>query len=299
MNMRETGGASASALRYHYDVSNDFYALWLGPSMAYSCAQYEDMSADLSADILESAQRRKLRTIVGQAAVKQDDRVLDIGCGWGTLISSLVHEHGAAQAVGLTMSNAQIDWHATRESDPRVSVLLQDWRDHEPEQKYDAIVSVEALEHFVRPGLEATERHRIYRDLFERCHAWLEPGGSMCFQFAAYGNSGPQDLDPFISQQIFPETDIARIAEIALAIERLFEIRLLVNERYQYVRTLRAWLRGLKHHRVQAVDLVGEATVSRYERYLQLCTYIFASGSCDLHRITFRRIDHLAGRANR
>ena len=120
----------------------------------------------------------------------------------------------------------------------------------------------------------------------------------MCIQFAAYGNSGLEDLDSFISNEIFPETDIPRLTEIVAAIERLFEIRLLVNERHQYVRTLRAWLRGLRQHRAHAVQYVGEDTVSRYERYLQLCTYIFASGNCDLHRITLRRIDHLAGRPN-
>jgi cyclopropane-fatty-acyl-phospholipid synthase len=132
---------------------------------------------------------------------------------------------------------------------------------------------------------------RTYRDLFERCHSWTKPGARMSFQFIAYGNAFPEDLDAFISSQIFPESDLPALSEIVEASERLFELVSLRNDRAHYASTLRAWLERLKAQRGRALELVGEDVVKRYEQYLRLCIYMFVSGGCDLHRVAFRRID--------
>lgn len=285
--MTTTKGASSEAIQFHYDLANDFYALWLDPSMTYTCALFDEGETETA---LEAAQRRKIDHHAAQAGIAAGARVLDIGCGWGGMLRRFVDTHGAAAGVGLTLSREQKAWIAEA-PDPRLEIRLENWQDHRPAAPYDAIVSIEAMEAFVRPGQSTAERIAIYAGLFDRCREWLKPGGAFSLQTIAYGNSRSEDLDPFISQKIFPESDLPRLAEIAQAIEHRFEIVRLVNDRAQYLRTIRAWLAGLRRTRTQAVGLVGEETVLRYEEYLRLCTTMFASGSCDLYRIALRRID--------
>ncbi|MEA2756393.1 MAG: cyclopropane-fatty-acyl-phospholipid synthase [Aliidongia sp.] len=285
--MTTSRGASAEAIQFHYDLANEFYALWLDSSMTYTCALFADGE---DATALHQAQMRKLDDHAAQAGVVAGARVLDIGCGWGGMLRRLLRVSGASQVVGLTLSAQQKTW-IEGEPDPRLEVRLEDWQDHNPAEPYDAIVSVEAMEAFVRPGQSTAERVAVYRKLFDRCRSWLRPGGMVSLQTIAYGNARPEDLDRFISEQIFPESDLPRLAEIAEAIEQRFEIVRLVNDRAQYLRTVRAWLARLRSNRTAAISMVGPENVQRYEEYLRLCTYMFASGSCDLYRIALRRID--------
>jgi cyclopropane-fatty-acyl-phospholipid synthase len=280
-------GASVEAIRFHYDVGNDFYRLWLDPSMTYTCALFADGEQE---DQLHEAQLRKMDYHIALTGAAGRANVLDIGCGWGGMLRRFVCDHGVAHAVGLTLSEAQAEW-IGNQPDPRIEARVENWMDHQPRQLYDAIVSIEAMEAFARLGLRPEEKAAVYTGLFDRCHAWLRPGGRMSLQVIAYGNSGPEDFDPFIAAQIFPESDLPRLAEIAGAIERRFEITSLVNDRKHYVHTLRAWLRRLRRRRTDAMSLVGEDTVRRYEKYLDLSIVAFASGSCDLYRMALQRID--------
>ncbi len=283
-----TRSASPEAVRFHYDLGNAFYKLWLDSSMTYSCALFTDGEDGIS---LETAQMRKLDYHATLSSASGKQRVLDIGCGWGAMLNRLVSHHGVLHGVGLTLSEAQAFW--IREgNDPRIEVRVENWHDHEPDQLYDAIVSIGAIEHFARPGLSEQEKIGVYRSFFERCHSWLGPGGRVSIQTIAYGNAGSEDLDEFIVTQIFPESDLPRLTEISAASERRFEILSVVNERDQYVKTLRAWLSRFRQRKAEAVNLVGEEAVSRYEQYLQLSIFMFASGNCDLLRIALRRIDH-------
>jgi len=280
-------GASVEAIRFHYDAGNEFYRLWLDPSMTYTCALFADGEQE---EQIHQAQVRKMDYRVAQAGAAGSQRVLDIGCGWGGMLRRVVGEHGVAHAVGLTLSEAQAAW-IRSEPDPRIELRVENWMDHQPPHPYDAIVSIEAMEAFARLGVSVEEKIAVYRRLFDCCHAWLRPGGRMALQVIAYGNSGPEDFDPFIAAQIFPESDLPRLAEIAAAIERRFEVTSLVNDRKHYVKTLRAWLRRLRSRKADAINLVGEDTVGRYEKYLDLSIVAFASGSCDLYRIGLQRID--------
>jgi cyclopropane-fatty-acyl-phospholipid synthase len=280
-------GASTEAIRAHYDVGNDFYALWLDEQTISYTAALHDAS---DGDDLGRAQERKLDFHAANAAVRGAARVLDIGCGWGNLLARMVEQHGVGHGVGLTLSAERAAWIARR-GDPRLEVRVEHWHDHVPAAPYDAIFSIESIEAFVKPGLSRAEKVGTYRALFERCHAWTRPGGRLSFQFIAYGNAFPEDLDSFISSQIFPESDLPTLSEIAEASERLFEIVSLRNDRDHYATTLRAWLARLKARRSEALALVGEEVVKRYEQYLRLCIYMFVSGGCDLFRVAFRRID--------
>jgi cyclopropane-fatty-acyl-phospholipid synthase len=281
-------GASPQAIQYHYDVSNDFYRLWVDRSFTYSCAMWEDN------DTLESAQMRKLDFHVEQARAKNATRVLDVGCGWGSLLQRLVEVHGVEQAVGLTLSKAQAEWNWARQH-PRIDVRLESWTDHVPQTPYDAIISIGAFEHFARLELSQAEKVEAYRAFFARCHAWLKPGGWLSLQTIAYGNlrRGKQYADPFIPREIFPESDLPRLSEIAEATEHLFEVVALRNDRQDYAHTSREWFDRLRTKRAEAVRVCGQEVVARYERFLRMFGYSFELGAFILLRLALRRINNL------
>lgn len=290
MNVVKTGnpGASAEAIQHHYDVSNDFYRLWLDSSLTYSCALWgED-------DSLDSAQIRKLDYHIEQARAHGAKRVLDIGCGWGSVLKRLIEVHNVEHAVGLTLSEAQAKLLATF-NHPQIEVHLESWSDYTPKEPFDSIISIGAFEHFAT--LEASQKEKIegYRTFFSRCHKFLKPGGWMSLQTIAYGDIArdKSHSDLFIANEIFPQSDLPRLADIAEASEQIFEIVSVKNERWDYARTMRMWFDRLRANRAKAVDLVGEEVVTRYERYLRTFSYSFELGAFLLFRITLRKIDKL------
>jgi len=278
-------GASAEAIQHHYDVGNDFYALWLDSTQTYSCALWEE------GDTLESAQLRKIDFHITQARAMGAKRVLDVGCGWGAVLQRLMETYAVEHAVGLTLSKAQVAWCKAKHH-PRIDVRLESWSDHVPVEPYDAIVSIGAFEHFARSGLLETAKIEVYRTFFQRCHAWLKPGGWMSLQTIVYENSRPEGLNAFVASEIFPESDPPRLADIAKATGKIFEIVTVRNDRSDYERTCRAWYKRLRENRTAAVRLVGEEVVARYEKYLGVCQIGFHQGMMNLARLTLRRIDH-------
>lgn len=285
-------GASQAAIEAHYDLGNEFFKLWLDPAMVYTSALYPAQEEVP----VEEAQQRKLDHLLELAEAQGAARILDIGCGWGGLMRRAVDHADVAQAVGLTLSPSQRDY-VTAMGHPRIDVRLENYLDHQPAAPYDAIFSVESIEAFARLGLTPEEKLSVYRDLFTRCHAWLKPSGTVVLQAITYGNAGPEDFDTFIAEEIFPESDLPRLAELAEAWERRFEVVSIRNERKSYVKTLKAWLARLKANREAAVARVGEEAVVRFERYLRLSSFMFNHGTCDLLQIALRRIDAPRGLA--
>ena len=226
-------GASAQAIQAHYDTGNAFYALWLDPTRTYSCALWED------GDSLEEAQIRKIDHHGAESGAAGADRVLDIGYGWGSVLKRLVRDHDVRQAVGLTLSEAQLK-SIEAEDLERVDVRLESWTDHAPDRPYDAIISIGALEHFVRPETSSEDRIGIYRHFFQRCRELLRPGGHMSLQTMAYGGIGRFKSSALAS--IFPESDLPRLSELAEAMERSFEIVRMRNDPQHYADTVRVWL---------------------------------------------------------
>jgi cyclopropane-fatty-acyl-phospholipid synthase len=284
-------GASPAAIRQHYDVGNEFWRIWLDPTMSYSCAMWEDPDDDL-----EHAQRRKLDFHVDQARAAGAARVLDVGCGWGAMLMHLVGSCGVKHAVGLTLSDAQAEY--LREIAPNnVEVWVRNWSDYEPTAPFDAIISVGAFEHFARQGLSSEEQIEAYRRFFRSCRNWLKPGGRLSLQTIAYGDI-PRDRplrDRFIVDQVFPESELPRLADIARAAEMELEIEKVRNDRGDYVKTLRAWFDRLRAQRADAVAMSSEEVVARCERYLRMFAYSMELGAFTLLRLTMRRID-LPGR---
>jgi cyclopropane-fatty-acyl-phospholipid synthase len=281
-------GASAESIQHHYDVSNEFYSSWLDESMTYSCGLWQSND-----DCLSAAQTRKIDYLTSLSGAGGRERVLDIGCGWGSVMQRLVAEHGVKHVTGLTLSAAQARY-VQDQNDPRLEVRVQDWADFVPDAPYDAAISVGALEHFVKFGWERSKKVAAYRRFFEKCHESLKPGAGMALQTIGKGNvaldeQGLRDT-LFIVQHIFPESDPPRLAEILHASEKLFEVKSVVNHRDHYARTCSAWLERLRANRTQAAELAGPEKVEAYETYLKASIRQFRLGHANLYRISLWRV---------
>ena len=274
-------GGTEAAIRHHYDVSNAFYALWLDPTLTYSCALWHDGD---DPDDLAAAQLRKLDYHLTSAGASRASRLLDIGCGWGSLLDRALTHPNIESATGLTLSDTQFQ-HIRARGDARLDVRKESWIDHSPTQKYDSIVSIGALEHFASPGDSPAEKIGLYREFFSKCRSWLRPDGAMSLQTIAYGTMKTNENNAFISTQIFPDSELPQPHELVEAASGLFEITLLRNDRVQYARTCDLWYRNLRRRRAEAAAIVGEEKVRQYEAYLRLSAFGFHTGRVGLLRL--------------
>jgi cyclopropane-fatty-acyl-phospholipid synthase len=278
-------GASEGAIRHHYDVGNDFFALWLDPTLTYSCALWGP------GDSLESAQLRKLDYLLAETECPEGGRLLDIGCGWGSLMQRAGQTHSGADITGLTLSERQAAWVRERTASGR-RVEIASWADFEAPARYDAIASVEAFEHFTRPRLTVAERVAGYRSFFDRCSEWLVPGGRLVLQTSVKGSN------PFITREaaaemrfindfIFPDSELPWPSEILAGSERTFELLRASSHADDYVRTGEAWRDALRSRRAEAVSIAGPELVESYERYLSAVPALFAQRFVNVVRLTF------------
>ena len=224
-----TRGGTEAAIQHHYDVSNAFYALWLDETLTYSCGLWGD--GDDPDDLL-AAQRRKIDYHLEASGISQARHVLDIGCGWGSLLERALTHPRVETATGLTLSDAQFQHIAARD---RIGLRIckESWTSHQPVTKYDAIVSIGAFEHFASPGDSTAEKVGLYREFFRKCRSWMRPDGAMSLQTIAYGTMRPHEANEFISTQIFPDSELPQPHEIVEATSGLFELTLLRNDRTQ------------------------------------------------------------------
>lgn len=270
---------AAAAIRHHYDVGNEFYSLWLDPSLTYSCALRQ--GAD---DTLETAQQRKLRFHLDAIRADNATRVLDIGCGWGSILTLLSRTHEVQQSVGLTLSDEQAAF-IRHQQHPTVEVRTENWTHYEPDARFDGIISIGAFEHFATPDETPAEKIRLYREFFTRCRDWLNDGGVLSLQTIAYANMSRDQASQFVQQSIFPNADLPTLAEITAAADGLFEVQSISNGRLDYAWTCEQWAHRLGQRRDEAIRLVGPKVVSRYERYLKLSALGFRMGKICLLRL--------------
>ena len=282
-----TMGTSPRAIRHHYDLSDDFFRIWLGPDMVYSCGWWE---AGDGRDSLARAQHRKLDFFADRLGVR-GGRVLDIGCGWGALLDRFVRVHGAASGAGLTLSPSQAGF-AARRNVAGVSYLLQNWTDHEPAEPYDAVTCIEATEHFASETLTPDEKVEVYRAFFERAASWLRPGGRMGLQLICLDNVGHAGSragrGPFadlILNDIFPESMPASLSELALGWETHFELEEFHDHPRHYQRTFRAWTLAYREQEALAQELVGPEACRAYARYFAVGEAVFRLREHSLYRV--------------
>lgn len=269
------------AISFHYDVSNDFYALWLDEQMVYSCAYYQDASHGL-----EQAQRNKLDLICHKLRLKPGERLLDIGCGWGALICWAAQYYGV-NAHGITLSQNQYD-HAHRMIKQRglennVSVELLDYRDLQGEARYDKLVSVGMFEHV---GLKNLPTY------FEIAHRLLKPGGL----FLNHGITSDEDgwkktvSTEFINRYVFPDGQLETVSTVQKIMEDSgFEIHDVEGLRQHYALTLREWVRRLDECHEQALKYVTEPVYRIWRLYMAACAMQFEEGNTGIYQILVSR----------
>ncbi|WP_328859492.1 SAM-dependent methyltransferase [Streptomyces sp. NBC_00306] len=253
-------------------AGDTFHRLLLGETMVSSGGYWED-GEDL-VETLDEAQERKLDRLVELAGATGARRVLDLGCGWGTLLNRLTVVHGVEHAVGLTHSRIQQRF-VTGFGNPRISARVEDWQDHVPGGPYDAAFGINTLEQVVPAGSARDERAAHYRAFFTSVGTALRPGARLVLDILtaqvprAHGRRPVVDL-AFLRRagSPFPTGHIPRLHEVVRGAAGSFDVLEIVDEHASYARACRAWLQRLARCRDVAVVLGGEDAVARYERGL-------------------------------
>ena len=265
----------SQAVRYHYNVSNDFYRLWLDQRMVYSCAYFHS-----EADSLDAAQVRKLDYLCRKLRLRPGQKLLDIGCGWGGLVMHAAREYGV-EALGITLSEPQADLanHRIRQaglSDScRVEVL--DYRELPAVPQFDKLVSVGMFEHVGEAQLT---------NYFRKAYTLLKPGGAFLNHgiteaMEARSSSGPS----FIEKYVFPDGELLPISSSLHAAEEAgFEIRDVESLREHYALTLRHWVKRLEANREKAVALTCPVTYRVWRIYMAGSAYGFKSARLGLYQ---------------
>lgn len=270
----------ARAIAHHYDVSNEFYALFLDPLMVYTCAYYRDPDGKL-----EQAQTDKLDLVCRKLRLQPGETLLDIGCGWGSLAIWAAGHYGV-RAHGVTLSRAQADHAAERIRreglEGRCLVEHRDFRDLPSGVIYDKIAAVGVIEHVGIPN---------YPAFFGRVRSMLKDGG-------LYLNHGithefhwrPTSQTEFLYRHVFPNGDLAGLTETLTEMERArFEILDVEGLRLHYARTCRQWVERLTARADEARAIVGERIYRTWLLYLTCSVVAFEAGSIGLYQVLLRK----------
>ena len=275
------------AISHHYDVGNDFYELVLGPSMVYSCAYWSAPDATL-----EDAQRDKLELVCQKLALTPGQRLLDVGCGWGSMAIHAAREHGVS-VVGVTLSQEQAAYARKRVADEgltdRVEIRVQDYRDVS-DGPYDAISSIGMAEHV------GAERYLAYAEVLGRL---LEPGGRLLNH--QIGRRPQRDestyaVDEFIDAYVFPDGELAPLGTTVTQLETAgFEVRDVEALREHYGLTLRRWVANLEAQWPLAVRLTSPGRARVWRLYMAASALAFERNRIGVNQVLAVRTPQPSG----
>jgi cyclopropane-fatty-acyl-phospholipid synthase len=271
--------SDAEDIHYHYDLSNDFYRLWLDRDMVYSCAYFETGTEDL-----DTAQQAKLRHLCRKLRLAPGERLLDIGCGWGGLARFAAREFGA-EVYGITLSGEQLALARERVAaeglQDRVQLELQDYRDLPADGRFDKVISVGMFEHVGHANLGL-----YFRTLYQA----VKPGGLVMNHGITAKNTDGRPVGrgagKFIDRYVFPHGELPHLATaVARMSDEGLEVVDVESLRLHYARTLRFWSERLEQHLEEAARLVPERALRIWRLYLAGCAYGFERDWINLHQI--------------
>jgi cyclopropane-fatty-acyl-phospholipid synthase len=271
----------------HYDLSNEFYRLLLGPTMMYTCAYFErpDMTH-------EEAQEAKIRLALGKCDLQPGQRLLDIGCGWGLTINRAVENYGV-RGVGITLSREQVAYareHARHLGD-RAEFRLQGWEEFD--EPVDRIVVICATEHF---------KEERYAAFFEKCYRLLPAGAPLLIQVIVFPEwevqkekclSWTQEdilFAKFIQRKIFPGGQLRSPSVLCRYAEGAgFRTTQIQSLQPHYARTLDCWAANLQANREAAIELTSSETYDMYMHYVTGCADRYRCGKIDVVQISLEK----------
>ena len=262
------------AVTYHYDVSNEFFALFLGPSMTYSCALWSR-----GAETLEAAQEAKLELVCTKLGLKPGERVLDVGCGWGSFPVHAAKHHGV-HVTGITLSEPQAAGARRRAEEAgvadRVEIRVMDYRELRGET-FDAIASIGMVEHVGSVNIDAYAATLA---------ALLPPGGRLLNHGIARLRTGEPEAGPFSERFVFPDAAPLHLSRVQTAVERAgLETRHVEGLRLDYARTLREWTARLEANHAEAVRLAGPERMRAWQVYLRAARRGFETGFTSVYQV--------------
>ncbi|MFF9626824.1 class I SAM-dependent methyltransferase [Streptomyces griseosporeus] len=265
------------AISHHYDVGNDFYEIVLGPSMVYSCAYWPDPDATL-----ETAQRDKLELVCRKLGLTPGQRLLDVGCGWGSMALHAAREHGVS-VVGITLSQEQAAYARKRAADEgltdRIEIRVQDYRDVR-DGPYDAISSIGMAEHV------GADRYLEYA---RTLYGLLAPGGRLLNHQIArrpQRDETAYDVDEFIDAYVFPDGELQPVGTTVALLERAgFEVRDVESIREHYAHTLRRWVTNLEADWARAVELTSPGRARVWRLYMAASALSFERNRIGVNQV--------------
>ncbi|MET0628256.1 MAG: cyclopropane-fatty-acyl-phospholipid synthase family protein [Acidimicrobiia bacterium] len=281
---RHSKARDAAAISFHYDVSNEFYRIVLGPSLTYSCAVWTDTTTTL-----EAAQANKHELVARKLGLRPGTRLLDIGCGWGGMVLHAARHHGV-HAVGVTLSKPQADHARIRAKelhlDDVVEIRHGDYRDI-TDGPYDAVTSIGMFEHV---GLSQLA------DYFERCHALLAPQGRFVnhgisraahMPIATHGRFARRGLSrDFTERYVFPDGELHEVGAVVSAMQAArFEVRHVESLREHYALTLRQWVKNLEADWSAAVREAGAGRARVWRLYMAAAALGFEQDEGEIHQV--------------
>jgi cyclopropane-fatty-acyl-phospholipid synthase len=268
----------SKAVRHHYDVSNEFFELFLDKSMTYSCAIFSR-----GAETLEQAQFAKLDLVCKKLALKEGERVLDVGCGWGAFVIHAAREYGV-RAVGITLSSPQAQLARRRIAEAglsdRVEVRVCDYRDLHGE-RYDAIASIGMVEHVGENQIDAYA---------QKLANLLDPRGRLLNHGIAHLPQGLGYHGDFTQRYVFPDANPLHLSRVQLALERAGFVTEHVEEFGQdYQDTLSEWIKRLDENLARAEQLAGRERLRVWRLYLRSARNIFKTEFVSIYQTLARQ----------